>query len=272
MGRTVRHGRLLVNSLPVSETEFAADPLNPVTESHIPGLLTGRGTLPVISLSPAALATASAPALYICDGEDESDVQTAARIFLKSKDLRLAAGPAGLTRYLAESMAPSNTRPVPWPRLRSALVVNGSRHPRSIQQVNHALQQGFAFGEASSITSDDTKNAWLVLQWTPPAGEGELSAAARLGRMVGEVLERTQPEALVIFGGDASYAVLRELGEPLIIPRGELLAGIPLSRIAVETLRPRLPTRVRDLYLITKAGAFGPEDVLASIRNLLSAS
>ena len=36
MGRTIKHGILYVNQVPVSNTAFARDPFNPITESHIP--------------------------------------------------------------------------------------------------------------------------------------------------------------------------------------------------------------------------------------------
>jgi uncharacterized protein YgbK (DUF1537 family) len=76
---------------------------------------------------------------------------------------------------------------------------------------------------------------------------------------------RTPPDgtedALVIFGGDTAYRVLHAMGVRVIHPLGELLPGVPISRIAVDG---------RDRILITKAGGFGPPDLAARIQVRLS--
>ena len=48
------------------------------------------------------------------------------------------------------------------------------------------------------------------------------------------------------------------IGNPALCPLGEIVPGVPLSRVTG-----------RDLILITKAGGFGPLDVLPAIRSVL---
>ena len=67
MGRTVRRGRLFVGGLPVNESIFATDPMDPVRESDIVALL---GGIPAVVL----------------DGESCADVRSAADRILAVED------------------------------------------------------------------------------------------------------------------------------------------------------------------------------------------
>ena len=64
------------------------------------------------------------------------------------------------------------------------------------------------------------------------------------------------PGALIIFGGDTAGATLAALGCHIAYPAGELLPGVPLSRIE---------HRGQPLLLVTKAGGFGDETTLCRI-------
>jgi uncharacterized protein YgbK (DUF1537 family) len=90
---------------------------------------------------------------------------------------------------------------------------------------------------------------WTILEADAPAH--------RTGPIVGEVLQRTPVDCLIVFGGDTAYSILRALGASTVIPVCELLPGIPISRVG-------------ELQLVTKAGGFGPVDVLPKIRERLS--
>ena len=67
-------------------------------------------------------------------------------------------------------------------------------------------------------------------------------------------------DALVVFGGDTAFEILRALECTVLRPVGEIVPGVPLSRISYDG---------RDLIIMTKAGGFGPVDILATIRSLL---
>lgn len=77
LGRAVRQGRLYVNGVPVEETEFARDPLNPIHASDIPRVLAAQGAVPVFADS-VELAERLAPGIYVCDGESTADVDRVA--------------------------------------------------------------------------------------------------------------------------------------------------------------------------------------------------
>jgi len=97
-----------------------------------------------------------------------------------------------------------------------------------------------------------------------------LDFANSLARSVCDVLARAPADVLVVFGGDTAYAIVEAMGNPPLHPMGEVMEGIPISRIEAKRLGPYIGHRDRDLYLVTKAGSFGPSAVLASIRHSIS--
>jgi uncharacterized protein YgbK (DUF1537 family) len=200
MGRTVRQGCLYVNGVPVSETEFARDPLSPVRQSSIPHLLAGL-----------------AEAVEVLDGETDADVKAAARNLLESGDHFLAAGPAALAERLAELGPWPRRRPAPWPVIKNCLVINGSLHELSARQVQHAEVQGWPLVEPGAAAG----LGWAILK---------VPVAARTGETVRDILKQVTLDALVVFGGDTAYGVLTALGGPPVYPLGEIVPGVPMSR------------------------------------------
>ncbi len=183
LGRHVRHGRLFVDGQPLEATAFARDPTHPARTSDLRSLLE------------------NVPRLTILDGETESDLASAARAVLDRAGQTIACGPAGLAAHLAAALGGS-AHDIAWPALRRALVVNGSLHERSAEQVQMALAQ-----------------------WTEREGWdfAERDAAARRWVEGGY-------DGAVIFGGDTAYRVLTALGSPPLDPLGEILPGVPVTR------------------------------------------
>ena len=99
------------------------------------------------------------------------------------------------------------------------------------------------------------------MEWTPGSRWSILNTGApaeTLAPAVAAIVARDRPDALAIFGGDTAYAILQSLGNPPLHPLGEIVPGVPVSKVEGG-----------DLYLITKAGGFGPVDVLSAIRRAL---
>lgn len=116
LGRTVRGGCLYVDAIPVHQTAFARDPLNPITSSNIRELLAGLNCV-------------------VYDGETEDDVARA--VSEARKNQNLLAGPASL---LGPAGVPANLH------ARRVLIVNGSLHPVSIRQLEYARARGIPAG------------------------------------------------------------------------------------------------------------------------------
>lgn len=230
LGRTVRGGCLHVDGVPVSETEFARDALNPVRESCVLRLVAGLD-------------------VQVVDGECDEDLRAAARALLAQPGTRLAAGPAAFAGAIAEQVEVPRTPPPATPVVRSCLVINGSRHPAALAQVSHAERQGWPLVRADGIGSPD----WVILDTGLVEGEG-IERALQVGKMVREILSRTAFDALAVFGGDTAAGILEAMGNPVLYPLREIVPGVPLSRTAGFPL------------WITKAGGFGPVDLLARLR------
>ena len=87
-----------------------------------------------------------------------------------------------------------------------------------------------------------------------------LRIAENTAKLISEVLAQTRFGLLTVFGGDTLAAIVRAMGWRGLLPRREILPGVILSEAA---------GRGKKMWLITKAGGFGPEDVLRQIKDQL---
>jgi D-threonate/D-erythronate kinase len=223
MGRTVKDGQLLVHGIPAHQSVFAFDTLNPVLASDIGDLIAG---IPV----------------EVVDGESPADLATAAWRIIRQTPPPIAAGPGGLGSALASCMLPEHRAALSFPRVSRCLVVNGSTHPVSAEQIEFAQVQGCFDQE------------WIL--FTGTLQDEGLKRAANTGAQIRRILDESKFQALIVFGGDTALGVHRALGSLEFHSYGELAPGVPLSRCG-------------DLFWITKAGGFGPPDLLCDIRRRL---
>ncbi len=210
MGRTVCGGVLYVDGVEVHRTAFAGDPLNPVTDSSFARML---GDIPVA----------------ICDGKTSEDIATVAREILAGNPMPLAAGPGSLAGALAAAIGKQQHKR-PLPVLRRCLVVNGSMHPRSAEQIAMAREK---------------RPDWVYLE------------RRETGEQVRTLLRTQQFDGLIVFGGDTAFGIHRALGSPRFEPIDEVLPGVPISRCD-------------DIFWVTKAGGFGAPNLLCEIQKRLT--
>lgn len=258
LGRQVVEGRLLVDGQPLDQTAFARDPLEPARESSILRLLEGSCRARAVAVSYAGeleqrLSGDAARAVLVCDGTTEEDLAAMAEVVARSAGPPLAAGTGGFARYWIRQLPARRTEPPARPAACRWLVVNGSLHPRSREQIAACglpcIRSGERFpGEC----------AWAVLVPDERRLRRPAEAAAAMAAEARQVIEECGVDGLVVFGGDTLRAVLETLGASLIEPAAELLPGIPISRVPGA-----------GLVLVSKAGGFGPPDVVARIRTQL---
>ncbi len=271
LGRTVVDGRLCIEGVPVSETAFSTDDLNPVRESHIPTLLKcSAGSILSRSIRAEDLRHPLQPGVYVLEGNTEDDLQSAARIFAASHELHLVAGPAGFARYLADLVELPRSTPPPMPELRSCLVVNGSRHKASDAQIQYAAQLGWSRAPAGDLPQVESGSGWFLMQ-NPlcPTLTGP-DFARRIAESVHHVLRQSCLDAMVVFGGDTVFAIAKEIGLNRLWPVREVLPGVPAARLDRDVLSEIGNFGDRSFHLISKAGGFGPPDLLLRLREQLS--
>jgi uncharacterized protein YgbK (DUF1537 family) len=231
LGRTVKNGHLYVHGIPVHQSSTARDILNPIADSSIARLLAG---LPCT----------------IHDGETDVDVARSVAATIADERFRIIAGPASVAEELVVQLGLSRQIAPRWPAVRTCLIVNGSLHDVSVRQI--------AFAEAQGCASVDAGKPWRILR--PPITDGmqPLDLARQTGRLTREILDGAEWDALLVFGGDTAFGILKALACPPLEPVGEIVTGVPLSRV-----------RGRDFCLITKAGGFGDEQLVCELRRIL---
>ncbi|MFL6448618.1 MAG: four-carbon acid sugar kinase family protein [Bryobacteraceae bacterium] len=224
LGRTLINGCLHVYGVPVEQTPFAADPLHPVRNGNIAALLAGTSNI------------------NVCHASTEEAIETAAQEWIRAGGI--AAGPSSLLHAAARVLAPECSD-VKFPRVQRALVVSASQHERSQHQLSAAS------GALKSWR-------WSVFQ-APCEHEGEcLIFAAQFGERAKRAFESEEFDAIIVFGGDTAFSLLRAMNIDVVEPIGEVLPGIPVSL---------LPNRQ---IFITKAGGFGDPDLLFQLHEALS--
>jgi uncharacterized protein YgbK (DUF1537 family) len=274
LGRVVRQGTLSVAGKLLADTVFSRDPLNPSRESSIPALL-ARGCMAPVLLARCGeelaglLAAGAGGSIIVCDGASEQDLEEAALALACSPRPCIAAGTGGFARPWIRSLGVPRVAREPLPAAARCLVLSGSMHPSSREQVREADRSGvpviwLGYGSdeaaATALAAGIAARGWAVLATPGTLPEPAPAVAARFGAVAAQLVDRSGADAIVVFGGDTAFAVLNALGSTLVEPRTELLPGIPLSL---------LRRRGRELVLVSKAGGFGESFVIAAIRRML---
>jgi D-threonate/D-erythronate kinase len=273
MGRTVRDGELYVHGVPLAETVFAADRLNPSLQGWIPGLLSAGCGAPVLTASTGErilelLAAVPGGVIIICDGTTEDDLRSAAEALASSARDCIVAGTAGFCEPWVSALPMERTFRGKVPAVRRCLVVGGSLHPASSAAILRAAESGIpAIVLADEAAGDDltaaglaealSAHSWVSLT---TAGTCPGSVVQRMGALAARAIEMQPVDGVAVFGGDTTLGVLDALGSSVVEPIRDLLPGVPVSLIQHGDRR---------LALIAKAGGFGDAGTLLSIRETL---
>ena len=238
LGRTVRDGRLLVNGIPVDQTEFARDALHPVRSSVVADLFPTGSFVSIREAKELACFLALAEAkIAICDAASDEDLQAIAES-LRGKEVTVA-GPSGFIEPWASLGMFPRKLPEVAPVVGKWLVVCGSRHPRSRRQAHLAERSGLTvlLGAEEELSSE--------------AAATDL--AGRAVKCIGECISTyPRPRGVLVMGGDTAWALWRALGISDLTPLPEVLPGVAACLSG-------------DLLFITKAGGFGEDDLVTRV-------
>ncbi|MGD2175247.1 MAG: four-carbon acid sugar kinase family protein [Candidatus Brocadiaceae bacterium] len=288
LGRVCMDGRLFVRGVPGERAATASDALEPVEHGSIPRLLASQTDAPVrVVPAPerlqAALAATPRPVILVCDAETEAQLRQYAEL-ADTLNVRLAAGPAAFAGHLADAMPLAGSTPGTAPRAETVLFVCGSLNPTSLAQVDAAREAGFPVMQltpqqlsgtagtsgalhpdlVSYVADQMAKHGRALVRTSQPEEaqrRSHLEVRDAMGGAACALLKRCDPDAVVVFGGDTAYGIMQACGQRVVWPVAEVLPGVPVSR-AVLVGRPRA--------LVTKAGDFGPPDVVRRIHRYLT--
>jgi uncharacterized protein YgbK (DUF1537 family) len=295
-GRTVQDGVLLVDGVPVAETDVGRDPLSPVPSSSVVDILSRslghaglENRVDVRVGLPGDKGSSGRPEIILEDATSEKSLrEMAGAMFDARGGLLLAAGSAGLSAAIAARMAGHRTDNHMQPRkaTRGILIVTASQRTVVDDQVGALARQiGLPTVEISvdevmegvpnllpprlvdEIASGGTgllRLGKLDTGGGPEAAKLQSMAktiVARLGAVAREIADSARLGAIVVIGGDTTSGLLEACGVSTVELLNELqpgtVVGVPVEGSIAGTL------------LVTRAGGFGDENSLLDLVRLL---
>lgn len=148
-GRTTVAGRQYVNGVPLEESSFGRDALEPADESYVAAILKRQTELPVTIVSTrddgAGKAFESVEGgIVVFDCQSDDDLKEIARLLAAHDAIGLTAGPGGFAEELCEVVDLPRGVVTVEKSDGPLLAVCGSRHEASRRQVAFAVEHGFA--------------------------------------------------------------------------------------------------------------------------------
>jgi uncharacterized protein YgbK (DUF1537 family) len=282
MGRTTREGIHYVDGVPIAETAFANDPLNPVRTSAILKVLRASAELTVIHAQSERFAGRGRANCIVMDCEDRKELRSIAEACHRHKVDRVLAGSAAFAEELPQILPFTRGRANPIKPRGPILLVSGSLNPRSLEQVDR-MRNSFSliqltpeavFNTAAISDLEQGANVLIYsilrrdeyLEFRRQAvacgiTEGELHprVAEANGRLVKLLMEKAKFQTLVVFGGDTLTGISRVMNWHAFVSRGELESGLTAAN----------PCDC-DVLVISKAGGFGDRDVVRRILDIVA--
>lgn len=249
-GRRCVAGTMFIHDVPVAESAFGRDPRNRLHSSRPADYLTAAG-------AGKALANGE---LVVLNAADNAELDAVARQALAEERL-LVGTTGGIGAYvaaLAEAQPQSPARLLPLPR--PALIVCGSLHPLSRQQIAALPCRETMPNEQLAAVAALARGEDVVLT-TPQLGKAIDAAAAdamaaRLAAATWAILAASEARTLIIAGGDTAQAILDT--RPLRI-LGSVDTGVPLcAPVAADGTNEALA-------IVTKGGGIGRPETLAKL-------
>ncbi len=230
----------------------------------INGAVSGRGVevpLPIRPLFPA-----NSFSIDVHDASSDGDLDELVRHIDWSA--AIAVGARGLGSAIARSLARSTPSIPAFSPSEDTLFAFGSRDPITAAQIAYLTNRCQTVLVVEAPDGDLAAKAIMQLPAIVQCS-GEQTArpeevAARFAQGVRDMVERMKPEMVLMGGGDTALAILKELDARVLIPNGEIEAGIPWFEIE--------DAHGRTIRCAVKSGGFGNINSLLKLvpENLLS--
>ncbi|WOX20209.1 four-carbon acid sugar kinase family protein [Streptomyces solicathayae] len=269
-GRTTVGSVQYVRGVPVHESEFARDPVHPVTRSDLTAVLPGS-----VPVAPGEVAGRLPElirhgGLFVCSAGTDADLDRIVAA-VPRPDAVLWVGSPGLAAALARRCAGPGAlgaAAAPPPPARRPLVVVGSANPATRRQLARLRAETDADGVTVTSTAAGTAASLRrltapVLTLSTPDTRVPAATARALAEIMAAAVRTLAAEgvvdALVVTGGETAATVLHALdgtGLDLVdepepgVARGTLLGG------------------PAPLPVLVKAGGFGDDDTLVRLSRL----
>lgn len=290
--RVVRDGKLYINGQLVSESVFAQDPYEPVTESDIAKRLKDEAEVSAYLIQDVEEAAFGETGLYLFDSESEEDLEEIAAFLSEKEALHASIGCAGFAKHLVQAIFPKKLAPSPevcYP----IVVVCGSVNPITRRQIETASQLGhvrislsaeellepdfwkkeehqerlegyIAAVAENKVTmfetlSDKTSQEMEIYRQQHQLEKSDVRfrIGQSLGQLTQQLFEKGVKRTFLFTGGDTLYQSMQVLGIDKVEPIGELSSGVVLAELTWKD---------QVIQVITKSGGFGEPELFENIR------
>ena len=288
MNRVVIDGHLYIEDVLVSESVFAKDPYEPVTESNVMRRLQSEAGIESVLVKEQDLPKKG---VVIFDAQTDDMLLTHAKRLADENLLGVMVGGAGFAKILAQQLFPDG-KEVAYKLQKPVIVVCGSVNPITKKQIEYVEKEYPRISLTAQQLLDPTyweasvgKNEikeYLQLMETQPlvifetysdqttaeivtySEEKDLFAdvcrfriGASLGKLTKALWSQHQENTFLFTGGDTLFQAMTVLGVTGIKPLTEIKPGVVLSAIEWNS---------EEMQVITKSGGFGTEELFEEIR------
>ena len=289
--RITREGIHYIKGVPVSESIFGSDPLNPVRNSSVGKLIEEETRLSTKSVRAKELTSQPWPEdqVLIFDASTGDDMEEIAGLLKREGHLDVTAGCAGFAEILSSNIPFEREDVRQAPKTDKLFVISGSINAVTKKQVEYARQQGYvsiSLTQEEKLAGDYLKtregtdflkkleaccreNDRIILDVfsEDTIGDARAYAAAsgfspeeiperiakRLGELSQFIVELKEDATLMIIGGDTLYSFMQKLKKPILDPVCEPVNG---------TVSMYVQSDGHNFPLISKSGGFGQEDLI----------
>jgi D-threonate/D-erythronate kinase len=305
-GRITVDGICYVHGVPLADTEFASNPVTPVSSSFIPDIISAQTTLKTgilklgiirsgidIAVRELRSMIENGAKIIVADAKHDRDLAVTASALSLIDTPIISAGSSAFAAHIADSLGIS----AEIPKRNPILVVAGSVTETTRVQIDFALAKGYlqeidndmqkvlSGNEDAVITkiADDyskpgTINSHMLIRTASKSGD--IADAYEIGAKLGIDTAGTE-RRIASFLGKLVRGIYGALGfHGLILTGGDTAFGAAQSLGARETViheevLPGIPkcifrgTIYGDIPVITKAGGFGGTDAIARMIEFL---
>lgn len=299
--RTTAGGCQYIDGIPVNETGFSKDPIDPVRGCDISHIINLQTDVKVVSLKTGGgygdAFVDRDKTIYVFDAQSNADLYAIAGFLHKKRKLKITAGCAGFADTFPKVLEfkTSQRKKIETARGKT-LILCGSINGYTLRQIAYAQKNGLhevnlsasrkldlnnlktpegdafideiasiiRYNDHVMITTDDRSGDDCARY----AGENNIGKAEipcliakNLGNLASEMAKRTDLETVVIIGGDTAVEVIGALGIGGLVPCEEISTGTVFSKPI---------GKARRVNLITKSGGFGEEDSIIKIMRYIN--
>lgn len=229
----------------------------------INGAVTGRGVETPLPIRP--LLGEIQLAVDIVDASNDADLDQLVSELEWANTVVIGA--RGLGSAFARRLAKASPNKVSFKPTDATLFAFGSRDPITAAQIerldNAGCLNAVIDAPGGSIPETAAPRLPAVLRCTGDLSDNPDSVATRFADATARIVRKTNPDMLMMGGGDTALAILRALGATVLMPIGEIEAGVPWFEIRLRD--------GRTLLCAVKSGGFGNSDSLLKLipENLL---